>query len=171
MPYFPKGMRMRRGVGQFATATLGPAGTGIAQYDASGRYLGGSGMMDWYCGSSIGQTLSPATCAIPTPAQITASQTAELATTSAPTAAQLAAIAAGNAIVAEDAATNPANYQQQIAASNWPQLSSLIGPSAVATLFPVDVTDPNNPQPQVPWLMIALIIAGVSALYAFGGRR
>ena len=113
MPYFPKGMRMRRGVGQFATATLGPAGTGIAQYDASGRYLGGSGMMDWYCGSSIGQTLSPATCAIPTPAQITASQTAELATAPAPTAAQLAAIAAGNAIVAEDA-----NQSGELSAAN-----------------------------------------------------
>jgi hypothetical protein len=47
----------------------------------------------------------------------------------------------------------------------------LIGPAAVATIFPVDVTDPNNPVPQVPWLMIALVVAGVSALYAFGGHR
>jgi len=169
VPYLTRGMRMRRGVGQFATATLGPAGTGIAQYDANGRYLGGSGMMDWYCGSSIGQTFSPATCAIPTPAQITASQTAELATTSAPTAAQLAAIAAGNAVVAADAATNPANYQQQIAASNWPTLSALIGPAAVQALFPVDVTDPNNPVPQIPWLLIGLIVLGGAVL--MGGRH
>lgn len=162
---------MRRGVGQIATATLGPAGTGIAQYDASGRYLGGSTLMDWYCGSFSGQLLSPSTCGIPTPAQITTAQTAELATTSASPEAQAAAIAAGNAVVAADAAANPANYQQQISAANWPLLSSLIGPAAVATIFPVDVTDPNNPVPQVPWLMIALVVAGVSALYAFGGHR
>lgn len=162
---------MRRGVGQIATATLGPAGTGIAQYDASGRYLGGSTMMDAYCGSSIGQFFSPTTCAIPTPAQITATQTAELATTSAPPAVQAAAIAAGNALVAQDAATNPANYQQQIAASNWPELSALIGPAAVAALFPVDVTDPNNPVTQIPWLLIGIVVVGFSVFYAYGGKH
>lgn len=164
MPYLNHrtSMLRRRGVG--ATFSQGMAvGAGIAtgtnpQFDAQGRYVGGSPLMDWWCNSFLGSWTSQ--CSIPTPAQITAQQAQELSQTELTAANQAAAIAAANSLVAGDAASHPADYQAQIAAANHPTLAAMLGPSTVQALFPVDVTDPNNPVPTVPWLLIGLIFSG-----------
>lgn len=154
---------MRRGVGQ----VLDSAGnvTGATYDPVTGRYLGGSFLMDLYCGSFLGS--SDPVCAIPTPAQIAAAQAAELAATSAPAAAQAAAIAAGDAAVATDMATNPGNYVQQCAASSYPSLSSLIGPSAVGSLFGI------QPDCSSSFMSSAAlwIGAGILALAFWGGKK
>ncbi len=104
------------------------------------------GDINAWCDSWLGQTFSPQDCKILTPA--------------------------GDAAVIADAAQHPDDYQAQIAAANHPQLSALFGPGFVATLFPVDVSDPNNPTPTVPWLMIGLgMLAGGFLLNAVRGRR
>lgn len=131
MPYLRRGARMRRGVGQVLDSSGNVVG---ATYDpVTGRYLGGSFLMDLYCGSFLGS--SDPVCAVPTPAQIKAQQVTELATTSATAAAQAAAVAAGDAAVAADMVANPSGYLQQCAAAAYPSLSSLIGPSTVSALF------------------------------------
>jgi hypothetical protein len=140
MPYLRRGARMRRGVGQL----LDPSGNVLtATYNAQGQYQGGSTLMDIYCGS-VGSWIGDPTCSIPTPAQIAATQTAELATTSAPPAAQAAAVAAGNAAVATDMAANPSGYLAQCAASLYPGLSSAIGPGTVASLFGIQTDCSQN---------------------------
>jgi hypothetical protein len=128
--------------------------------------------MDYWCGSFAGATFDPV-CRIPTPADIRAQQAADLQKTSASQSAIDAALKAGDTAVAQDAAAHPADYQAQIAAANHPSLSALFGPSFTNLLFPMDVSDPNNPQPQTPWLLY--IGAGLLGVFAFsqitGGRR
>ncbi len=165
MPYV-RTRPMRRGMGTDVQH-------GNAYYDSvTGRYLGGSAWMDYWCGSWAGATLDPV-CRIPTPADIRAQQAADLQKTSAPQSAIDAALAAGDAAVKADAAANPADYQAQIAAANHPSLSALFGPSFTNLIFPVDVSDPNNPKSGTPWLLyIGIGLAGVFAISEItGGRR
>jgi len=115
-------------------------------------------------------------CIPMTPAQIRAQQIADLQKTSAPQSAIDAAVAAGDALVKQDAADRPADYQAQIAAANHPVLSQMFGPSFTNFLFPQDVADPNNPQPQSsllgPLLWIGVGFLGVYAISNLtGGRR
>lgn len=155
-------MLRRRGVGQVLDAN---GNVVTATYNAQGQYQGGSFWMDLYCGSILGA--NDPTCAVPTPAQIAVTQTAELAATSAPPAAQAAAIAAGNAVVAADMAANPSGYLAQCAANLYPTLSSAIGPSAVASLFGIQPDCSQN-------LLsggILWIGAGLIALWLFSGKK
>lgn len=156
--------RTKRGVGDF---DFDPLGTSSAQYDSTGRYLGGNFLMDAYCGSWFGS--SDPTCRIPTPAQIKAQQVAELGTTSASPAAIAAAIAAGDAAVQTDMAANSQGYQQQCAASLYPSLSAAIGPGAVSSLFGIDTECSQNPLGgSILWIGLGL---GFLAMTYFGGRR
>lgn len=156
-----------RGIGLSPATVFSPADTAFASYDpVTGRYLGGSLLMDMYCGSFLGS--SDPVCRIPTPAQIRAQQIAELQRTGAPQTAIDAAIAAGDAAVAIDQAARPGDYAAQCAAANHPDLAATLGPSTVAAFFPTDAD--CNPKP--PWLLIGL--AGLTALTIFsllkGGR-
>jgi len=165
MPYF----RTRRGFGAVPGTGITSTSAGLpglsAEYNSSGQYIGGSVFMDLYCNSFLGS--SDPTCAIATPAQIQATQTAELATTSAPPAVQAAAIAAGNQLIAQDMAANPSDYVAQCVASMYPQLASTLGPSLVASLFGI--------QPDCSYNFFASWLAwgGIAflAAIAFGGRR
>lgn len=133
-------------------------------YNTSGQYIGGSPVMDFWCNSILGSWTDQ--CRILTPAQITVSQKAELEQTSTPPDVINQALEAGDDSVKADAAANPQEYKNQIAAAEHPTLSAMFGPGTVAALFPKDVTDPNNPKSTFPWLMIALGIGGVVALSA-----
>jgi hypothetical protein len=152
--------------GQGGTQPTTPLPGLSAIYDpATGRYLGGSVLMDLYCNSWFGS--SDSTCAIPTPAQIRASQAAELATTSSPPEVQAAALAAGDAAVAADMASNPTDYIAQCVASMYPQLASTIGPSLTANLFGIQPDCSQNfLSSWLAWGAIAFIAA-----VALGGRR
>lgn len=153
---------MRRGVGQ----VLDSSGNVVtATYDpVTGRYLGGSFWMDLYCGSFLGS--NDPVCAVPTPAQIATQQATELATTSAPPAVQAAAVAAGNAVVAADMASNPSGYVQQCAASAYPSLSSLIGPGTVGALFGIQADCSQNLlNGGILWIGVGLL------LIAFVGKK
>ena len=161
MPYI---RTKRRGTGAF---DFDPLGTSSAQYDSSGRYLGGNMWMDIYCGSFLGS--SDPVCRIPTPAQIKAQQVAELATTSASPEAQAAAIAAGDAAITADMAANPQGYQQQCAASLYPSLAAAIGPGTVASLFGIDTDCTENfMSGSLLWIGLGI---GMLALAFAGGRR
>ena len=142
MPYVRRGAAFRRrGFGQVSDTLLAlenaPASTlfGTSIYNpTTGAYQGGNSLMDWYCNSWLGQATDPSTCAIPSLAQIQASQTQELAATSAPASVQQAAIAAGTASVTAACQANPADCIAQNAAALYPQASALFGPDTVGSI-------------------------------------
>jgi len=161
----------RRGVGDSGGQSLVTASGGSgAQYNSAGQYIGGSPMMDFWCNSVFGSWTD--TCKISTPAQIRAQQIAELQQTSAPDDAIQQAIASGDAAVIADAVSNAQGYQEQIAASEHPTLSAVLGTGITSMLFPKDVSDPNNPTSGFPWLMIGIGVGGFFLLNSLiGGRR
>lgn len=168
MPYVRARMPKRRGIGVSPATVFSPGDTAFASYDpVTGRYLGGSMLMDIYCGSFLGS--SDPVCRIPTPAQVRAQQIAELQRTSAPQDAIDRAVAAGDAAVAIDQAARPGDYAAQCAAANHPDLAATLGPSVVAALFPTDA-DCN---PKTSWLLI--VAGGMLGVVLFknlvGGRR
>lgn len=133
-------------------------------YNSTGQYIGGTPLMDFWCNSFLGSWTDQ--CKILSPAQIAANQKAELQQTSLTPDQIDSTVSAGDVAVQADAAANPQGYKDQISASQHPELSSLLGAGTVSALFPMDVSDPNNPKATVPWLMIALGIGGVVALTA-----
>jgi hypothetical protein len=138
-----------------------------AEYNSSGQYIGGNAAMDFYCNSVLGQTLSPSTCAISSLTQIEASQAAELATTSAPAAAQQAALAAGNQAVSSACTDDPSDCSAQAAASLYPELSAMFGPSLVASLLGIN---PDGSQNLFGgWGIYAVV--GIAALLIWNGGR
>jgi hypothetical protein len=142
---------------------IGPSGLVVDSgsgpvFNSSGQYQGGSPLTDFFCNSVLGSWLGM--CSIPTPAQITAAQTNELAQTSLTPANQQIAINAGNQNVIMDASSNPGGYEAQIAAANHPTMSSIFGTGVTSILYPVDVTDPNNPVSTFPW-MLTIIVGGI----------
>jgi len=159
--------RRRRGMGQsiLSALTYNPFSPGT--YNSAGQYQGGNPFMDFYCGTIFGA--SDPTCAVPTPAQIAASQAAELAATSASPEAQAAAIAAGNVAVAQDIAANPANYMQQCAAALYPQLSATLGPGNVATLFGIDPTTCS--QNLLSSGLFWIVVVGLAGIWFFAGKK
>ena len=116
-----------------------------AEYDPnSGRYIGGSWWLDVYC-STIGALTGDPPCQIPTSQQIQQQVELELSTTSMTPENQAAAIAAGTAAIKAACAQNPMQGAAQNAAAMHPQLSALISPEAVATLFGIQCNGTTNP--------------------------
>lgn len=122
-------------------------------------------LMQDYC-AYAGQLFSPSYCTVPSVAETAAYVNAEMATTSLTPANQAAATAAGNAAISADEAANPSGYIAQCAASNYPTLSSILGPSIVGALVGCN---PDGSQ-GTPWGLYAILAVGAIAVVEFSRR-